>query len=505
MDPDPQPAPVQAAEGVTDAERYLAKLCRRSFLSLWSYPGVFRDQGRTDGKGDGKEVCDLLVVFDNHVIIFSDKDCHFQDGINLRVAWARWFRKAVLSSAKQVWGAERWIRDFPTRLFLDRKCTKPFPINLPKPDEAIFHRIVVAHDASRACKAVLGGSGSLMLNNTLIGDAHLSGMPFMIGRLDENRGYVHVFDDTTLQIVMSTLDTVSDFTAYLVKKEKFLTSGMLVSAAGEEHLLATYLKYLNKDGEHDFGIPSGYDAVSLGEEIWENFANSPERKAQIAHNAISYAWDQLIEKFAHHLMTGTQYFGSGHPVHEQEVAFRFMAREPRTRRRMLAISLHEVLDKSRTAKYFSARVMQPDGGDFPHYVFLFMHRAPALKDDEYRNMRMHLLSDYCAVTKLVYPEAKDIIGLASEAGLAGRRSEDLIYLNARDWTERDQQRARKKQDTLGILKEVTTQASREYEYPVDHEGKPRRTTPSRNSPCPCGSGLRYKRCHGLAKFRRERN
>jgi hypothetical protein len=63
MDPVPQPAPVQPAEGVTDAERYLAKLCRRSFLSLWSYPGVFRDQG------GGKEVCDLLVVFDNHIII----------------------------------------------------------------------------------------------------------------------------------------------------------------------------------------------------------------------------------------------------------------------------------------------------------------------------------------------------------------------------------------------------------------------------------------------------
>lgn len=73
MDPHPQPAPVQPAEGVTDAERYLAKLCKRSFLSLWSYPGVFRDQGRVDGKGDGKEVCDLLVVFDNHIIIFSDK------------------------------------------------------------------------------------------------------------------------------------------------------------------------------------------------------------------------------------------------------------------------------------------------------------------------------------------------------------------------------------------------------------------------------------------------
>src|SRR5438477_13146594 len=57
---------VLPGEGVTAAERYLAELCRRSFLSLWSYPAVFRDQGHRGGNGDGKEVCDLLVVFENH-------------------------------------------------------------------------------------------------------------------------------------------------------------------------------------------------------------------------------------------------------------------------------------------------------------------------------------------------------------------------------------------------------------------------------------------------------
>jgi hypothetical protein len=57
------------ADGATPSERYLAKLCQHSFLSLWSHSGVFRDQGRRNGKGDGKEVCDLLVVFENHIII----------------------------------------------------------------------------------------------------------------------------------------------------------------------------------------------------------------------------------------------------------------------------------------------------------------------------------------------------------------------------------------------------------------------------------------------------
>lgn len=69
--------------GVTDAERYLNRLCDRTFLSLWAYPGIFRDQG------GGQEICDLLVVFGDDIIIFSDKDCEFPDSGNLDRDWSR--------------------------------------------------------------------------------------------------------------------------------------------------------------------------------------------------------------------------------------------------------------------------------------------------------------------------------------------------------------------------------------------------------------------------------
>jgi hypothetical protein len=491
------------ADGATKTERYLARLCKRSFLSLWSYPGVFRDQGREKGKGDGKEVCDLLVVFENHVIIFSDKDCRFGSEGDLLVEWGRWFKRAIQKSAEQAWGAERWIKQFPKRLFLDCCCTIPFPIDLPEPSKATFHRIVVAHDASRACREKLGGSGSLMLDSSLIGDAHLSQFPFMVGQIDPAKGYVHVFDDTTLDIVMGTLDTISDFTAYLTKKEQFLTGKINVVAAGEEELLAIYLRKLNAAGEHDFVIKGNYDALSFDEGFWEAFQRSPERKAQLESNRISYSWDRLIEKFAFHAMTGTQYFSCGQPLREQEVAFRFLAREPRTRRRMLAASLHEVLEQSIQAPTWSARVMQPSDPGFPHYVFLFVKRKPGLTDEEYRNIRMNLLSDYCYVTKLKFPHATDIVGIASEAGLTSDRSEDLLYFDASRWSPEIEARAKEIQDRSGLLQYTTSHAHREFEYPVDHKGKPRRGTPSRNSPCPCGSGKRFKRCHGEELFARK--
>jgi len=37
------------------------------------------------------------------------------------------------SPHSKFWGAERWIQQFPTRLFLDKACTVPFPLALPDP------------------------------------------------------------------------------------------------------------------------------------------------------------------------------------------------------------------------------------------------------------------------------------------------------------------------------------------------------------------------------------
>jgi len=168
------PQSVEKQDGVTSAERFLARLGTKSFLSLWSYPGVYRDQGKR-GNGDGKEICDLLVVFGDDVILFSDKDCRFPSSGNLDLDWARWFRRAVFNSAAQVWGAERWLRENPDRVFVDRRCAQRLPVPLPDSTRLRVHRIVIAHDAARRCRELLGGSGSLVIFPALTGDAHVAG------------------------------------------------------------------------------------------------------------------------------------------------------------------------------------------------------------------------------------------------------------------------------------------------------------------------------------------
>jgi hypothetical protein len=129
----------------------LARLCRDTFLSTWSYPNIFRAE-RRGSQTISKEVCDLLVVFEDDVLIFSDKDCAFPQDDNLDLSWSRWYRRAVAKSAAQLHGAERVLRGREA-LFLDAELKHPFPLLLPDPTRMPVHRILVAHGVSDRCPA----------------------------------------------------------------------------------------------------------------------------------------------------------------------------------------------------------------------------------------------------------------------------------------------------------------------------------------------------------------
>lgn len=251
--------PIERADGITESERYLKRICDQTFLSLWSYPGVYRDEGLIQSN-QGQEVCDLLVLFENHVIIFSDKDCQFPQTGNLTVDWKRWFKKSIQKSAKQLWGAEGWIKKYPNRLFLNNLCTQLFPLYIPDLKTAKFHLVAVAYSSSVCCRQEFGGTGSLKVKTFINGGSHniesASGSPFHIGDIDPSRTFVHILDDVSLDLVLNTLDTVSDFVAYLTKKEELFRSECYISAASELELLAHYHKFINDDGERDFLIPS---------------------------------------------------------------------------------------------------------------------------------------------------------------------------------------------------------------------------------------------------------
>jgi hypothetical protein len=494
------PTRIDRAGGTTVTEKYLAQLCDKNFLSLWSYPGVYRDQGKK-GESDGKEICDLLVVFGDHVIIFSDKHCKLGDSGDLPRDWQRWFRKAIWKSAQQTWGAERWIREQPNRIFLDRKCTHRLPVPLPPPDRAKFHLVVVAHGVSERIRDVFGGTGSLFVDSSLKGvTGHV--MPFCCGDLAPEKTYVHILDDDSLHTLMATRDTISDFVAYLAAREKLLRGRMIIGATGEEQLLAIYLKNLNEQHQHDFVFPfkSGEkpDAIFVDESHWEEFQKAPERLAQIKADKVSYAWDKLIEKFNFYALRGEQYFVTDGGITDTERILRFMAREPRWKRRYLAQLLLEML-RTTPADRRRLRVLPPvDEGD-PYYVFLLLPTVHAKSKEEYRDVRRHYLEQCCIVAKLENPNATDIIGIATETGVGNGRSEDCLYLDAREWTAEMQARAKEIQEKLGILKKPRQIKQHMQEYPS--VAVPGKVKNPRNKPCPCGSGRKFKTCCGAPSSR----
>jgi len=335
---------------------------------------------------------------------------------------------------------------------------------------------------------------------SVVGAAHYTQpvLPFTIGQINPARGYVHVFDDVSLNAIMMSLDTVSDFVAYLTKKEQFITAGKLAIAFGEEDLLAYYLQNYNDHNEHDFLVPSGSEAVAVQEGMWRNFSTHPQRLAQLRANEISYSWDGLIETFNKHLFAGTQYRATHSGFRDQERLLRFLAREPRTIRRMLSDALLEFIKKS-PPDLRSTRVIPPITPNGSYYVFLLLPKREDMDYEKYRTARTNLLEDLCMVTKLKYPDAQDIVGIATEPGEAQEeRSEDALYYDARQWDEHEREDAERLQKDLRLLTNLKFFSRSTKEYPdvitspiyIAQGGYPRK------KPCPCGSGKRFKRCCG---------
>jgi hypothetical protein len=503
------------SEGLTESERYLANLCEKSFLSLWSYPNVFRDQGRKGGKGDGKELCDLLVVFDRNVIIFSDKSCEFKDTGDTDRDWARWYSRAIKKSADQIFGAERWIRRNPGRLYLDPRCTQPFPIPFKSLEDIAFHRVVVALGAKARCQVAIGGSGSLRICPSITGDAHTeptaeSYSSFAVGNIDPAKGYIHVFDDVTLDIVLSELDTITDFVKYLRKKESLIASGKLAFAAGEEDLLAFYLKNTDATNEHAFVFPPNVAGIVIEENHWQKLRINSQYLAKNEANEKSYLWDKIIEEFAGHAFRGTLAYDSPQSIAENEFILRILASESRLSRRSLS---HALIDQQ-TGAVVGKRHMRtifPEGRTDTAYVSVLVP-SEGVTEEKYRQFRQSWTSDYCFVLAWLHRHLKHVVGIATEAGPdRGGRSFDLVLIKQPDrWTSEMEEEARKIQASRNILfpKNLKRTEWHDDEYPEAivvhpklavgfHERPPWRPQlrhVRRNEPCPCGSGVKFKHC-----------
>lgn len=436
---------IQRGTGFTDSERFLIEKAENTFLNLWCIPNTFIDK-KQNGKGTGKELCDVLAICGDDVIIFSDKATEWPSG-DLKVAWNRWYRKTISNSIRQISGAARWINEHPDRIFLDAACTKPLPMPMPPAERRRVHGIVVANGAAQQAKEYFGGGiGSFVLSP---GAGDTGEIPFTIGDNNPDGIFVHVLTEATLEIVLGQLDTITDLCDYLSAKEELVRSGRLIAAAGEEELLAIFLTNMTLDGRHGFPSPSGSEwrdgeRVMLDEGFWSELKSDDRYKWKKDADKVSYIWDYLIKTFTDNILGGTLLKVEGwDEEYSHEVGVRYMALAPRIQRRVLGAAISEAINRDLTGQRLCrGMISRPETRGSENGFFLLVLSVPDNPPleggyEQYREVRRNLLAAYADGYLRNFPYLDRVVGVGLEPvlPLAKGRSEDLVYASRKGWND----------------------------------------------------------------------
>jgi hypothetical protein len=295
-------------------------------------------------------------------------------------------------------------------------------IRLPASTEQRIHRIVIA----------LGGKDKV---------------PMVYG--DLGKGFVHVFDEISFNIILHELDTVLDFINYLSAKERFYMAGKKTPfLAGEENLLALYLHSGRK-------LPESYSNVFIEGEVWDSFIKKPEYLRKKKEDKISYLWDDIIEDISKDVIKGDLKFSRS--PDDSEAILRIMAREDRFSRRILGKSFADFIYLSSKNKVKSRMLCSPSG---VLYVFLAL---PYSIDREYRRAE---LGSRCFIARGLNQDCITVIGIATEQRKpAVGHSFDLCYFYLPTWTEELQKQMESLQKETGFFTNPAKREAHEDEYP----------------------------------------
>ncbi|UJB19612.1 MULTISPECIES: hypothetical protein [Lysobacter] len=486
--------PITQNAGTTQRERYLAALASSHFFSLWSYPCL----SRRAKKGVAKELADLTVIFGDDIVLFSDKDIAWPSHPDIEVAWSRWFRASILESANQLWGAMKHLQGPDPAIFLDAKCETPFPLPVMS-ERTRIHLIAVTSNSVKPAHAYfteIGGPGSsgTLMHAFGVPDIDEGKRPFVVGDLDKKRPYVHVFDEETLDRVLSELGTIGDFVHYLTEKETAIRAGKLSLYAGEEELLAFYLQEQTPAGYGSLPfagptIAAGY-RVNIPEGEWLLYTQSESYRVRSQMRKRAREWFELIEPFCKAVLAAETGEANETPLQAHEVALRVAASENLASRARLGTAFVEKYD-SIPVGVRSSRMAPSICHPGRVYLFVFV---PWIRQgvtyDEYRAYRLKVMEAYAAIAQLRFEGIAEAVVIGAQtADGSGTRSETMIYVKY-DGPLSEEQSARLSEfsATEQILTDVQI---RPHSVKSLHRY-------GRNDPCPCGSLKKNKKCCNIS-------
>ena len=380
------------------AEEFVQDLARKTFLEDWCY-----DNPKLP---NGKEICDLLIVYDEVAIIWQIKDLKLDEK-------GKYKENEVKKNISQIHTARN-------RLF--KKNLQIELIN-PRRGKELF-------DATKIKE--------IFLISALLG----KGEDFFQFSIQEKGHIIHTFTREFTEIILKELDTIRDFIDYLRKKEEDIiktNKGMFITGE-EKELLAYYLM-----NERSFQTFKDANMIIITDGLWDELQKKPEYLSKKKEDEISYGWDEIINT-AH--TSGEAY----------EVVAKELARPTRFERRILSKAFFDAHLKAQslTAENCFRRAIQLGGTT---YCFLFYD------DVEPREIRRAMLGQVCFIARGMYPQNAKVIGIATEMKIEPFCSYDFCLVDYPEWTEQIQKEMEKIQQETGIFTNFRQIRVQEDEYP----------------------------------------
>ena len=381
-----------------NAENFVYELSQKSFITDWCY--------KSPKMPNGKEICDLLIIYDNVAIIWQIKDLKLDKNNKYK-------ESEVKNNLHQISVARRRLFEKKLNIDLENPRRGKEKFN-PEPITEIYQ-----------ISALLGK-----------GEDYFSGLEIVDDR------FVHTFTREFTEIVLSELDTISDFIEYLKENERLLSKKVRVIIMGEEkELLAYYLM-----NERVFQKIEDVHEVIFEEGIWSDLQKKPEYIAKKKADHISYLWDNMINR-AH--TGGGQY----------EFVAREMARLSRFDRRVMGkafFEAHVLAHREKNNDVFR-RLLEIQGTT---YCFLFFD------DPEPRTNRKKMIELMCFVARGIFPQNSIVVGIATEMKIRPTCSYDFCYYELPNWTAEHQKEMEKLQKQTGIFSNLKKKEVHEDEYPA---------------------------------------
>jgi SEC-C motif len=307
--------------------------------------------------------------------------------------------------------------------------------------------------------------------------------------------------------MLGELDTFYDFTAYITAKEAAIKKYEYIAYAGEEDLLAHY--YCNFDehaNSHFIGTQdNSFNGILIPEGGWQAFIASEPYQRKKSADKDSYLWDELLQRTSQNALDGILLGDGG--VFETQSAIFEMAKEPRFVRREFAKAMLRAIANFPDSEGMVTRNLSfmPSFYKTTGYVFLQLrYKGSEDYDTYYRPKRQAILEVACGVAKNKFPHLSKVVGIAIDAPkFAKTNSEDFALLKCDTWPEEQRRFYEERNRGFQFFESpsLKTEIKTVSNFPAPSK-KTERPKIGRNELCPCGSGRKYKKCHGPLSVRR---